>query len=242
MALGSGSEVAAAGLLLTAAAANLVGALLATRLPGGAVLWVAFATGFLLAAVLLDMFPASLAGNANAPLLALTGYLGLHVLESKARHHGLLAAGFDERQRPAAAAIIGLMLHAAVAGAAIVAGTRIGGPLGISIAAAISFHKVPEGAAVAALLLSRGHRRSRALAAGLAVGAATLLGGLATLALPGWSDQVLPIATGVTLYVAASQLLPDLIHDIRPRDSVALLAGAVIHALSSHWLHQPPLA
>lgn len=214
-------------LAVLAALANVVGGLFTTLLARGLSVWVAFATGFLLATAVLDMTPASLASGATwGPLGILVGYLALHLLESTTEpHHGVLSVDVHEHghlPRATVAAVIGLAVHTFMAGSAIVAGSTVAPELGVQIAAAIALHKLPEGAAVVALMRVAGHSRSRALLAAAAVGLTTVLGAVAV----GWNAalarSVLPLATGATLYVAASQLLPMLAHAVNPRARMAL--------------------
>lgn len=229
-------------LAVLAALANVVGGLFATVLARGLSIWVAFATGFLIAMSVLDMVPASLASAAIwGPPGILAGYLALHLLESTTEpHHGMLSVDVHEHAhlpRATVAAVIGLGVHTFMAGSAIVAGSTVAPELGLQIAAAIALHKLPEGAAVVALMRLAGYSRGQALLAAAAVGLTTVLGAVAV----GWNaalaTSVLPLATGATLYVAATQLLPMLAHAVNPRARLAFLGGAVLYAGVSLLTH-----
>ena len=74
---------------------------------------------------------------------------------------------------------------------------------------AVFLHKLPEGFTVASLGAGqRDGQRNAILAAGL-LGIATLLGVLLTSVLQSQLKYALPISGGVTLYVAATDLLPE---------------------------------
>jgi len=74
---------------------------------------------------------------------------------------------------------------------------------------AILLHKFPEGLAISSLFLAAGASRLRALLAAAALGAATILGVLLTDQLGVLQNNGLAIAAGVTLYVGASNLVPE---------------------------------
>jgi len=71
-------------------------------------------------------------------------------------------------------------------------------------------HKLPEGFTIASIMLAGGHSRGTALAAGGTLGVLTLAGALATSALAQHHvAYALALSAGVTIYVAASDLIPE---------------------------------
>ena len=74
---------------------------------------------------------------------------------------------------------------------------------------AVFLHKIPEGFTVASVMLAAGRSRNIALGASVMLGAATVLGVLTMGLLKPWLSMGLPISAGVTLYVAASDLIPE---------------------------------
>ncbi len=83
------------------------------------------------------------------------------------------------------------------------------GRLGILLFLAVLLHKLPEGVTIASVMVAGGRSRGRAIGAAAILGGATVLGVLLT-------DQIAPLARhglalsgGVTLYVAASNLVPE---------------------------------
>ena len=91
----------------------------------------------------------------------------------------------------------------------------------------VFLHKLPEGFTVASLVLASGMgKRNAILAAGL-LGVATLLGVLLTSALQGQLKYALPVSGGVTLYVAATDLLPEVNREPNWRMALLVFVGVV---------------
>ena len=101
-----------------------------------------------------------------------------------------------------------LSVHAFFDGLSIASGLAVSRSLGLLVFVAILLHKLPEGFTVASIALASGQGRSGALRSSLILAAATLLGAL-SLVDPAWVGVALPLSTGVTLYVAASDLIPE---------------------------------
>jgi ZIP family zinc transporter/zinc and cadmium transporter len=100
---------------------------------------------------------------------------------------------------------------------------------------AILLHKLPEGFTVASIALASGQGRSGALRSSLILAAATLLGAV-SLVDPSWVSVALPLSTGVTLYVAASDLIPE-VNAIRGiRMAAAVFAGVALSLLGAKLL------
>jgi len=74
---------------------------------------------------------------------------------------------------------------------------------------AIFLHKLPEGFTVASLMLASGQSRRAAFASSMILGGATLLGMIFMFLVRGTVAYALPLSAGVTLYVAASDLIPE---------------------------------
>ncbi len=90
---------------------------------------------------------------------------------------------FDEKTTPrlqqtAVLLLIALGIHSTMDGLAVVIGDKIANHADAAILFALSFHKFPEGLALALLLIGAGYSRRRALLWTLAIQATTELGGL----------------------------------------------------------------
>jgi ZIP family zinc transporter/zinc and cadmium transporter len=101
--------------------------------------------------------------------------------------------------------------------------------LGALVFVAVLLHKFPEGLAISSLFLAAGATRSRALAAAGALGASTIAGLLVTDHLEFLRTYGLAISAGVTLYVGASNLVPELQDRGGARIPVSFVAGCGLY-------------
>ncbi len=197
---------------------------------------VAFGGGFMLAAALLKMVPASMALSANhAPAMFLIGYFATHFFEHVLGEHIHLGddphdphCGHCAHDDLGALTVVGLCVHALFDGVAIASGFAVSASLGVLMFVAVLLHKIPEGSTVASVVLQAGHSGTAAMAASLTLAAATLIGSLAmAFAPPTLIPYGLPFATGVTIHVAASDLIPE-VNELRGvRMALVVIAGAV---------------
>ena len=172
---------------------------------------IAVAAGFMISVALTQLVPEALSrGGTSAPVVMLVGYLAVHFTQHTLTSH----FHFGEETHSVTTAIsvsalAGLLMHTFVDGVAIAAGFTVGRELGLLVFIAVVLHKLPEGLAIASLFLAAGQPPRFAVAAAGALGLTTLLGVLATDFVRPLADHGLPLAAGVTLYVAASNLVPE---------------------------------
>ena len=220
-------------LALGAASGNLIGALAVVRAERRSLaaiqMSLAFGAGFMLALVLVGVLPEVFAApdRAAAGLLVLAGYGLVHVAQHVFTPH--FHFGEETHAVPASAgysALVGLTLHAGFDGVAIASGLLVSRPLGVLFFLAILLHKLPEGVTAASLMLASGQGRRAAEIAGLVLGVATIAGVLLTEAVAPLARYGLALAAGVTLYVAASNLVPEVQARRGFRITAAFLGGA----------------
>src|SRR5438132_5582614 len=203
------------GYALVAALGNVVGALAVTRRAARELAliehFVAFGAGFMLAVALVEGFPEAFGRSGSAaPALVLAGYLAVHLTQHTLTPHFHFGEETHAVNRLAGpSALVGLLLHTFFDGVAIASAFLVRPALGVMVFVAILLHKLPEGVTISSLYLAVGRT------GGQAVGAAALLG-LATLAGVVLTDQIsflvrhgLALSAGVTIYVAASNLVPE---------------------------------
>jgi ZIP family zinc transporter/zinc and cadmium transporter len=204
----------AALLALVAGAANLVGALVVVRRSGRGVraleLSIAVGAGFMVAVVMLKMLPHAFEGGISAAPWVLAGFLAVHLAQHVLTPH----FHFGEETHavsPAAgmSAVVGLSLHTFFDGVAIASGLLVSPELGLLLFLAVFLHKLPEGLSVASLVLASGSTPRKAVLLSMVPAVATLLGALVTGQVAGLATHGLAISAGVTLYVAASNLVPE---------------------------------
>jgi len=202
---------------LTAAAANVA---------GGAVIvqkqwhqsylkyFVALGSGFMLATSLGEMVPASIRlRGEGAGLLILLGYLIVHFFEHTLSPHFHFGEETHEAEFAHAhkswSVLLGLIIHTFFDGIAIASGFLLSRWLGWIVFVAVFLHKIPEGFTVASVMLASGRSRAMAWGSSVLLGAATLLGVLTMVVTRQAVSVGLPVSAGVTIYVAASDLIPE---------------------------------
>jgi zinc transporter ZupT len=199
---------------IAAALGNVVGALAVVRhLRRGLRLidaCLGFGAGFMLAVTLLGMLPQVLRDSSSAALFVLLGYFAVHLAQHVITPHFHFG---EETHRLSAsagrAALLGLTLHTFFDGVAIASGFLVSGRLGILLFLAVLLHKLPEGVTIASVMVAGGESRGRAVGGAALLGVATVLGVLLTEQLAALARHGLAISAGVTLYVAASNLVPE---------------------------------
>jgi zinc and cadmium transporter len=204
--------------------------------------FLALGAGYMLAVTFLDVIPESvrLAGD-TAFLLILIGYFLIHIFEHTIAPHFHFG---EETHREAfshqhvhVTVLVGLAIHTFFDGVAIASGFLVSSWLGLVIFIAIFLHKLPEGFTVASVILASGQSRRNALAASGFMGAATLLGVILTSLLRTQLAYALPIAGGVTLYVAATDLLPEVNREPGWRMALLVLVGVLSLLIMQHLFH-----
>jgi ZIP family zinc transporter/zinc and cadmium transporter len=228
---------------LIAAAGNLLGGYFVVRRE-----WprqylqyfLALGSGYMLAVVFVEILPESvrLAGP-DAFFYVLIGFFLIHLFEhtiaphfhfGEETHHEEFAHSHARKT-----VLLGLGIHAFFDGVAIAAGFLISTWLGAIIFFAVFLHKLPEGFTVASMVLASGQSRGNAVRAAATLGGSTLLGVALTSILQGQLRYALPLAGGVTLYVAGTDLLPEVNRQPNWRMALLVFSGVAI-LLILQWL------
>lgn len=220
--------------------ADILGALILTgrRRWDRAVLkyFLAVGAGFMLAAAFVRMLPESVEKLPHAFVFVLLGYFGIHLFEHTVAPH----FHFGEEVHPEALvdpsvgylAFFGLGVHTLFDGVAIASGFLISPSLGFLLFVAVLLHKLPEGFAMASIMLAAGRTPRAALRASAALGACTLAGVLVTSAFAQFVGYALALSAGVTIYVAASDLIPEVNRERGPAVAWAVFGGLVLFGLA----------
>ena len=219
---------------LVAAAGNVLGALAVTRRAVRELrvieLLVAFGAGFMLSVAIVELLPAALSrSGAAAPALVLLGYLAVHLTQHTVTPH----FHFGEETHPVSSvagtsALVGLLLHTFFDGVAIASAFLVRPELGIMVFIAIFLHKLPEGVTISSLMLAGGRSGNRAVGAAALLGLATLVGVLLTQEMGFLIQHGLALSAGVTIYVAASNLVPEFQGKRGWKLPAAFFAGAAL--------------
>ena len=194
--------------------------------------FIALGSGFMLGAVFLEMLPASIAAIDNAFAWVLGGYMIVHMFEhtfASHLHFGEETHHNEVNPSVGVSALIGLLVHTFFDGVAIGAGFQVSSRTGFLIFLAVLLHKIPDGFTVSSIALSSGFSRGVAFNAAVLLGLATVGGVLAVLLTGGNSPSyALPISAGATLYVAASDLIPEVNREPGVKLAVVVFLGVAL--------------
>ncbi len=193
---------------------------------------VSFAVGAMLGGALLHLLPEAYERMGSGPRaggLALAGVLGFFVLEKFLhwRHqHGVpgdvasaTGDGHGHHHAPADAPfaalnLVGSVAHNLIDGAIVAAAYLASVPTGLVTTLAVLLHEIPQEIGNFGVLVYAGYTPRRALLYNFLAGLAGLVGaGVALLIgqrVAGFADALLPLTAGAFLYVAGSDLIPEL--------------------------------
>jgi ZIP family zinc transporter/zinc and cadmium transporter len=206
--------------------------------------FVALGAGFMLATALVEMVPESLAlqGKTGA-LLVLVGYLLIHFFEHTVTPHFHFGEEThrDEfvHSHKSYSVLLGLIIHTFFDGIAIASGFLVSSRLGWLIFLAIFLHKIPEGFTVSSVMLASGRSRGIAWGASMILGGSTVAGVLTMALLRHHVGAGLPLAAGVTIYVAASDLIPEVNKEPAMKMALLVFVGAALFFLLDRLLNIP---
>jgi len=187
----------------------------------------------MLATALTEMVPESLRLAAvEAPLLILVGYFIVHFFEHSwpAHFHFGEETHADEFLNTSVAytALGGLTIHTFFDGVSIASGFIISNWLGTVIFGAVILHNIPEGFTIASIMSAARKSRGAGLWAAGLLGLSRILGILAMALAHRFVSYGLAISAGVTLYVAASDLIPEVNKNPGPKIALTVAAGVAM--------------
>ncbi len=218
----------------------------------------ALGAGFMLSVTIFEILPESVVlwqktspltiEDLYAPMLLLMGgYLLTQFFEHTIAPHFHLGEEMhaDEMISVSSAytAVGGLLIHTFFDGVSIAAAAQIDVRIGFLVFIAVFLHKFPEGFTVGSMVMAAGKDIRGVLAATSLLGFTTLLG-LMFFYFIGTSmgftvKYALPLSAGVTLYVAASDLIPEVNHHggKSPLVSLSVFGGVALFFLAHLLLH-----
>ncbi len=180
-------------------------------------------------------------------ILLLAGYLLTQFFEHTIAPHFHLGEEVHSEHlistKSAYTAIGGLLIHTFFDGVSISAAAQVDSKIGILMFVAVFLHKFPEGFTIASMVLATGKKFKEVLIATSLVGFTTLLGVMGFYFvgtnLESAIAYALPLAAGVTLYVAASDLIPEVNHHggKNPLVSFSVFAGVALFFVMHFALH-----
>ena len=177
---------------------------------------VSYAVGALLGVALLALLPEALRALDATTVLGtlLAGILTFFILEKLVLLRHCHTDDCHVHGAAAPLVFIGDAFHNFLDGAIICTAVMTSVPLGVNTAIAVAAHEIPQEVGDVAVLLAAGYSRSRALMLNVVTGASGILGAIlafgAVEVVPGIRPYVLAVSSASLLYIAMSDLIPDL--------------------------------
>jgi len=209
----------------------------------GLLVLISFAAGALLGDAFLHLIPEIAESKEGFDSVAsfslLAGVVSFFILEKVLHWHHSHVPSEEVLHPVAITNLLGDGLHNFLDGA-IVAGAFLVSPkLGIATAIAVALHEIPQELGDFGILVHAGMRPSRALGFNLLSSLAAILGAVVTLYLAGAIDGVervlVPLTAGGFVYIASTDLIPELHKEPEAGKSVVqlacLLGGVAVMAL-----------
>jgi ZIP family zinc transporter/zinc and cadmium transporter len=228
---------------IAAAGANILGAVAITSRTAWSLraldAMLSFAAGFIMSVALVDLFPESIRlGGGIAPVVVLASYILVHITQHTiGRHFHFGEETHSVSEIVSVSALVGLLMHTFVDGVAVASSMQVSSGLGTLVFIAVLLHKFPEGLAISSLFLAAGAARSRAILAAAALGASTILGVILTNSLGVLQEYGLAISAGVTLYVGASNLVPEFQDRPGLRIPLSFVGGCALYFVARSIAH-----
>jgi zinc and cadmium transporter len=205
--------------------------------------FMALGAGFMLATAIVEMVPASIeqSSGKEAGFLILLGYLLIHFFEHTVTPHFHFGeeTHHDEfvHAHKSISVLVGLLIHSFFDGIAIASGFLVSSWLGWVIFIAVFLHKIPEGFTITSVMLVSGRSKMKSWGASVMLGAATFAGVLLMTLTRSAVSVGLPISAGVTIYVAATDLMPEVNREPGVRMALIVFVGVAMLFLLDSIFH-----
>jgi zinc and cadmium transporter len=195
---------------------------------------VAFAAGTLLGDTFLHLIPEALHEEHfghEYGLALLGGFLISFVIERFIHWHHC-RTGSTHQHRLATMNIVGDGIHNLLDGIAIAAAFNVSMPVGIATTSAIILHEIPQELGDFAILLYSGYSRTKAILYNLATATTSLVGvfvGLIAIEyFESMERMILLFTAGNFIYIAATDIMPELNRHESVRRSIAHLVALIV--------------
>lgn len=203
-------------------------------------LLVSFAVGTLLGAAFFDLIPEAVAesgGEGNILFFVVLGILVLFTFEKFLRWYHCHDRETCDLHTFSGAVLFGDAVHNFIDGIIIALSFSLGVPVGIAATIAVFFHEVPQEIGDFGVLLHAGYSKAKVLLYNILTALTTPIGAIAGyLALPFITNVIPPLtafAGGLFIYIAVSDLMPELHHKAKPTEFAHLFL--IILGLAVLW-------
>jgi zinc and cadmium transporter len=178
--------------------------------------------------------------NLSVSLYVILGILIFFVLEKFLRWRHCHIPTSEEHMHPLATInLVGDTVHNLIDGMLVAASYMVSLPIGIATTSAVIMHEIPQEIGEFGVLIHGGLSVRKALAFNFLSALTAMLGAIIAILLGsevgGFSTSLLPIAAGGFLYIAGSDLIPELHHEVNVSKSLLqftmILLGVGVMAL-----------
>lgn len=205
-----------------------------------------FAAGILLGTAFFDLLPEAVhegEGGGNVFFWALFGIVLFFLLERFIHwfhHHEEFHDTEKDSKSTLPLIIFGDTMHNFIDGVVIAATFMVSVPLGIATSMSVFAHEVPQEIGDFGLMLHKGLRPGKIILINIFSAAVSLTGAIVTYflgnILAGYIPALLAVTAGFFIYIASSDLIPEIHHEKRKSyaliESLLLIAGVVFMAVS----------
>jgi zinc and cadmium transporter len=203
-------------------------------------LLVSFSVGSLLGGAFIHLIPESFENygfGLTVPLLILLGFIVFFVMEKFIHWRHCHTLTSSTHKHPVGLMnLVGDGLHNFTDGVLIAASFMVDTSLGVATTVAVLMHEIPQEIGDFGILLHAGYSRFKAILFNLLSGLVAILGvvvvWLVGTSVEGFAMWIVPITAGGFIYIAGSDLVPELHKECAPRRSflqfVAIVLGILI--------------
>lgn len=206
----------------------------------------ALSSGVLLGSTFFELLPEGVMHNPNGVFLwALIGFIFFFCIEKLIHWHHHVEGRHEHEEKPLAyLTLIGDSIHNFADGAVIAAAYMVSLPLGVTTTLAIIAHEIPHELSDFLILLHGGFTNKKALQYNFLSATTAIFGTVLVLLVSNtfatFDRFLVPFAAGNFLYIAASDLIPELLSQRNGKTSVIqllfLFIGIVMIPLIAHFV------
>lgn len=202
----------------------------------------AISSGVLLGSAFFDLLPESLKLMPdNTFLFVMTGIISFFTLEKLLQwHHHTEGDHAGPTKTVGYLSIIGDGIHNFIDGVIMGGAFLVSIPLGISVTIAVIAHEIPHELADFTILLHSGFTTKKALLFNFLSATTAIAGTLLVLGISSFGDSfipyLVPFAAGNFLYIAMSDLIPELHHPRSPKASLVQIAAIILGTALVYFL------
>jgi zinc and cadmium transporter len=188
---------------------------------------VSLSAGTMIGGAFIHLLPeAAKVSGSDIIALALVGFVLFFIIERVLMWHHCHDGICDEHTF-SYMNLMGDGIHSVIDGLIIAASFVVSIPLGIAAAVAIAFHEIPQEIADFGVLVYAGFSKKKALLMNFGVALATVVGGVVGYFIASQATDIanglLPFAAGGFIYIAATDLVPEIKKETALRKSVVTL-------------------